>query len=274
MINKFDYAEPNCPLCDGKDFYYPDKDGPLGRIPVNRIIDKIDSLYGKNDYKEAHRLLLYWKQEAIVLKDKRGELEIENELIGYYRLQNEKAKGLETIERALILSKELGQTEMASGATILINCATAYKAFQMAEKGLPLYKKAEEIYLKELNKNDDRFGGLYNNMALAYVDLGMFSEAEEKYLQALEVMSKVVRGEAECAITYVNMAHMYEQFNHEEKILDCLSKAYELLQSKNLPHNGYYAFVLDKCAPSFRYFGNEEIYQMMKKEAEEIYARS
>lgn len=274
MINKFDYAEPSCPLSDGKDFYYPDKDAPLGRIPIKRIIDKLDSLFAKNEHQEIGKFLNYWKNEAIILKDKRGELEIENELIGHYRMQNDSVKGIESINRALILCDELGQSNLSSGATIFINCATAYKAFKMAEKGLPLFIKAEDIYKKTLSKNDERFGGLYNNFALTYSDLGKFKEAEESYFKALEIMSKVPRGEAEAAITYVNLAHLYEKFNLDEKINECLENAFNLLQSKNLPHNGYYAFVLDKCAPSFKYFGYNYLSQCMMKEVEEIYARS
>ncbi len=274
MLDEFDYKEPACPLCDGKDFYYPKKDAPLGRIPVDRIISKVDSLFDKNDYVEAGRLLVYWENEAKALKDKRGELAMESELIGYYRKQNNKEKGLEAVQRAIQLVDELNQGDIASGATIFINCATAYKAFGMAKESLPLYARAEEIYKNVLNPNDSRFGGLYNNMALALADLGRFEDAEKSYLSALSVMENVTRGEAECAITYINLAHMYEDFGCTEKIKGCMEKAYALLKSENLIHDGYYAFVLEKCAPSFAYFGNKEICDEMKKEAYEIYARN
>ncbi len=297
MIDKFDYQEPACPLCDGKDFYYPRKDAPLGTIPIGRIIDKVDALFDKNDYAEAGRLLTYWKDEAISLKDKRGELAMESELIGYYRKQNNPEKGLASIHRALTLAEELGQSELASGATIFINCATAYKAFDMVREALPLFFRAEQIYKKILSPDDERFGGLYNNMALALVDLHKFEEAEAAYHSALSVMEKAPRGEAECAITYINLAHMYEEYNNlkhssmcaendishihtdetctiYDKIQKCMKKAYSLLQSENLPRNGYYAFVLEKCAPSFQYFGNTKAYEQMIKEAQKIYART
>ena len=74
MIDSFDYKEPSCKLCDGKSFYYPDKDAPIGHIPVSRIIEKLDACYNKNDYVEAGRLLFYWQKEAQNLLDKRGEL--------------------------------------------------------------------------------------------------------------------------------------------------------------------------------------------------------
>ncbi len=274
MLDEFDYKEPACPLCDGKDFYYPKKDTPLGRIPVDRIISRVDSLFDRNDYIEAGRLLVYWENEAKALKDKRGELAMESELIGYYRKQNNKDKGIESVARALELVEELNQGDMASGATIFINCATAYKAFGMAAESLPLYNRAEEIYKKVLQPNDTRFGGLYNNMALALADLGRFEDAEKSYIAALSVMEKAPGGEAESAITYINLAHMYEDFGSTEKISECMERAYALLKSEELIHNGYYAFVIEKCAPSFAYFGKKEISEQLKKEASEIYARN
>ncbi len=274
MIDKFDYAEPNCPLCDGKAFYYPEKDAPMGFIPVGRIIEKVDGLFCRNDYKDAGRLLVYWRNEAVELKDERGELAMENELVGYYRKQNDGEKCLASVERALILVDELEQGELASGATVLVNCATAYKAFGMASKALPLYIRAEQVYKKVLPLGDARFGGLYNNMALALSDIGEYEEAEEVYYAALAVMENVARGEAECAITYINLAHMYEKCDKSSKIRECMDKAYNLLKSDSLPHDGYYAFVLEKCAPSFGYFGEASVYEELKKESEAIYARS
>ncbi len=274
MLNKFDYAEPSCPLCDGKDFYYPQKDAPLGSIPVGRIIDKVDALFFKNDYAEAGRLLVYWRDEAVALRDRRGELSMESELVGYYRKQKEREKALASVARALALVKELGQGEMASGATVLLNCATAYKAFGMANEALPLYRRAEEIYKRVLDPSDARFGGLYNNMALTLTDLCEFEAAEAAYCGALEIMKQIPGGEAECAITYINMAHLYETAGTPEKIEDCMQTAYRLLKSDQLTHDGYYAFVLEKCAPSFGYFGDPAAYEELKKEAERIYERA
>ncbi len=271
MIDKFDYQEPRCPLSSGRDFYYPAQDAPAGRIPVDRVIDRVDSLFDRNDYVEAGRLLLYWRNEAIALRDTRGELAMESELVGYYRKQNDPEAGLASVTRALTLTEKLKQDSMASGATIYINCATAYKAFGMAEQALPLYRRAEEIYHRVLTAGDARFGALYNNMALALVDLGRYEDAEAAYLSALSVMERVPGGEAESAITYINLAHMYESCDRTEKIGECMKRAYALLESEHLPHDGYYAFVLEKCAPSFGYFGDMTAYEKMIEESRRIY---
>ncbi len=274
MLDKFDYEEPNCPLCGGKEFYDPEPGAPLGRIPVGRIIEKIDALFDKKDDESVGRLLVYWRDEAVALRDRQGELAMESELVGFYRKQNDRENGLRSVSRALALVDALDQMDLSSGATILINCATAYKAFGMAEAVLPLYHRAQEVYHRILAPGDPRLGGLYNNMALALVDLGRYEEAEAAYRTALTVMEQLPNGQAEAAITYINLAHLYETLGRSDAIAICMSKALTLLRSDSLPHDGSYAFVLEKCAPSFGYFGDTATYESMMKEAKSIYERS
>ncbi len=274
MPDKFDYAEPTCPLCDGRDFYYPKADSPRGYIPTGRITDKVNSLFEKNNAGEAHRLLLYWRNEARSLGDRGGELSMESELVGYYRKAGDRENGLRSVKRALELVSELGQEDFASGATVLINCATAYKAFSMPEEAMPLYLRAEEIYKKTLPKNDTRFGALYNNMGLALTELGRFEDAEYAYYSALAVMDAASGGEAESAVTYINLAHMYEASGETEFIGACMQNAYSLLKSEGPAHDGNYAYVLENCAPSFGYFGNVDIYKELTKEIKDIRERS
>ena len=72
MLDGFDYKEPACSLCGGKDFYSPDKDAPSGRIPVMRIIEKLDGFLNRNDTESARAHLVYWKKEAYRLLQKSG----------------------------------------------------------------------------------------------------------------------------------------------------------------------------------------------------------
>ncbi len=274
MLDKFDYMEPECPLCGGGDFYHPEKNRPLDRIPVGRIIEKLDRLFDRNDMSEARRLLEYWKDEAHALLDRQGELSMSGELIGLYRKIGAGEKCLCEADAALELLHMLGQENTVTGGTTYINCATAYKAFGKSHDALPLYRKAENIYKRELDPNDTRMGGLYNNMALALADTGDISGAEDAYRSALEVMRRAQHGELECAITLINMAHMYERCLRLEMTDGLMCEAYELLRTEALPRDGYYAFVCEKCYPSFEYFGYTEISDELKKISGEIYARS
>ncbi len=273
MIDKLDYLEPPCPLCGGKEFYDPDPDAPIGRIDVARILGKADEAFAKNDTAVAGRLLEFWRNEARSLKDTDGELSITNELVGYYRKVADKENGLAAIDRAIELLGITKQSETPSGATVLLNCATALKAFGAPDEAMPMYRRAEELYEANLDKSDPRFGGLYNNMALALADLNKYADAESAYCKALSVMEKAEHGEAECAITYINLAHLYEITGDAEKITECLFNAYALLNTDDLPHDGSFAFVLEKCAPSFGHFGYQFIQSELSALSKEIYER-
>lgn len=275
MIDSFDYKEPTCALCGGKDFYTPSKDSPDGRIPIGRIIEKIDGLFDKNDYEEAGRLLEYWKNEAIKLKDRNGELSLESELIGYFRKIGKKQETYLAIDRAITLIDCLKLSKSVSGATVFLNIATGYKAFGESEKALTFYEKTLEIYNEKLEKTDRLFAGLYNNAALALVDLKKYDKAKDYYLNAIDILESNDDTEADRAITYINLAHLYEAFNNDKnEITDCLFKAYYLLSSEKLPQNGYLAFVLSKCAPSYSHFGYELIARELSQKSEKIYERN
>ena len=138
--------------------------------------------------------------------------------------------------------------------------------------------KAKEIYEKELQSDDPRLGGLYNNLGLTLTDLKRFDEAEEYYNKAINVMSDNKNGELEIAITYLNLCDLNEAklgSEQSEKIIDeYIEKAYELLNRDYLPRNGYYAFVCEKCAPTFGYFGRFLYQKELSDRARCIYERN
>ena len=56
-------------------------------------------------------------------------------------------------------------------------------------------------------------------------------------------------------------------------IRKCLDKAETLLNDPALPRDGYYAFVCEKCAPTFAYYGYYFTAKELEKRAAEIYGR-
>ncbi len=276
MINDEDYKEPRCLLCNDN-FYDPKSEEPDGMIEVGRILSKADSLYDQLKYGEVERLLKYWEQEAISLKDKSGQLTMLSEMIGLYRKMKEKTKALSTIDKAINLLESSSYQDSPSAGTIYLNAATTLKAFGQVDKSIPIYEKAEALYDKYLQKDDEKYGGLYNNKALAYVDLKQYDKAEELYLKALDIMTKANKP-LEIAITYVNMAQMYfdslDMDTCIDKIMDCMNKAYECLMDKDVIQNGYYAFVASCCIPAFEQFGFGEYKETLQKKVDEIYGRA
>ncbi|MBR0507624.1 MAG: tetratricopeptide repeat protein [Clostridia bacterium] len=273
-IDKEDYVEPNCLLC-GEPFGAEPKVKP---VPQQRIMEKVDEYMSRRDYAGVERHLLYWLEEAKLGRDQKGELMIRNELIGHYRkvLDREKAFGQIDAAVALIGAMDFGDT--ISAGTTCVNAATACSAFGENDRALDLFRKARAIYESVPSLKPELLGGLYNNMALTLVALGRFREADELYGKALETMARAENGALEQAITYLNMANAAEDelglVDASETIDADLLKAQELLDTPSVPRNGYYAFVCEKCAPTFAYYGWFAYEAELNERAKTLYERA
>ena len=269
-----DYVEPRCLLC-GEPYGAAPQIKP---IPQRRIIEKLDDYMSRRDYPAAERHLLYWLEEAKLGGDRRGELMVRNELVGHYRKAGDRDKALSHGEAALALLRELDFDGTVSAGTTYTNVATACNAFGENNRALTLFEKAKEVYEATPRTEPSLLGGLYNNMALTYVSLGRYEEAFALYEKALNIMSGVADGALEQAITYLNMADAtaaQKGMEEAEAEIDTLvDRAWELLNDPSLPRNGYYAFVCEKCAPSFSYYGYFSAANELTWRAENIYAEN
>ena len=267
-----DYLEPDCPLCETPFGAAPE----IKPVPQQRIIEKMDEYMSRRDYAGAERHLLYWLEEAKLGNDLRGQLMLRNELIGHYRKTRNKEKAIANGEEALRLLNLLDFDGTISSGTTYTNYATALNAFGENEKSLQLFQKARTVYEAAERTSPELLGGLYNNMALTCAAAGLYPEAYELFEKALEKMSTVPNGVLEQAITYLNIANAEEAEKGmeaaEPRIFELLDKAADLLDTPSVPHDGYYAFVCEKCAPVFAYYGYFMNAEDLKKRAEDIYA--
>ncbi len=267
-IKKEDYEEACCLL---------KKPDGITPIPIGRVIEKLDGYLSANDYDSAEKHLDYWLKEADACNDLRGKLTVLNEQIGLYRKRGRREDGFYAADLALKLAEELDIKNTLAYATTLLNVATLYEAFKLSEKAVNLYRQAREIYESSLSPTDERLGGLYNNMALALVDLKCFDEAEKLYEKALIIMEAKPHGEGEMAVTYLNLADLanakYGLLEGEEVIDGYLDKAEKLLD-EDIPEDGNYAFICEKCAPVFDYYGRFMTARKLSERAKRIYERS
>ena len=273
-IKPEDYLEPTCPFC--VDTYQ--KDRPVHRIDLCRMMEKLDEHLGRNDYAAAERHLDFWLSEARFNNDDQGALSVLNELMGLHRKCGHEVQAMEAVREGLSLLDSLDLEGTVTAGTTFVNAATVYKSFGKAADALPLYRKAQEIYEQHLSQEDGRLGGLYNNMALALVDEKQYGEARRYYEKALAIMANVRYGQLEQAITYLNLADLATAelglLESEDQVNDYLDRAEVLLETPEVPRNGYYAFVCEKCAPTFRYFGRFACADELKQRSDAIYERS
>ncbi len=273
-IGKEDYIEPRCLLCEQP----YGAEAAVKPVPQQRIVEKVDEYMSRRDYAAVERHLLYWLEEAKLGHDRKGQLLIRNELVGHYRKVGNKEKAFANAEEALRLIDAIGFAGSISEGTAYVNIATVYNAFGENERSLALFEKARAVYEAIPSVKPELLGGLYNNMALTNVALGRFADAYALYQMALAAMAKVPNGELEQAITYLNLANAVEAEkgleNAEQAIESYLDKAMDLLNTEGILHDGYYAFVCEKCAPTFAYYGYFLAADDLNERAKAIYERA
>ena len=272
-------------------------------VPQRRIADKMNEYMSRRDYAGAERHMLYWLAEAELGRDLQGQLMLQNEMVGHYRKTAQREKAMESAGKALELLAELGMENSISAGTTYVNVATACNAFGEYERSLELFGKARAVYENSSFVEPRLLGGLYNNMALTCTALSKYDEALALYEKAVSVMAKVPDGGLEQAITCLNMADTVEAWlgmeEGESRIFELADRAEELLddkgrellrrpdgetsvletpgalkalQAEEKARIGYYAFVCEKCAPVFEYYGYFLTADRLRETAEKIYA--
>lgn len=268
-----DYIEPAC--CFDSSVYrgQPDAEPCRDPIDVPAVIRELDGLYNLGKETDALALLERWRDEARGRGDWRGELSMLSELLGYHRRDGDRDKAMDAVNGALDLIRIHRMGATVSGATVLLNAATTLKCFGRAQESLPIFEHAARVYGDNLDPTDYRFAGLYNNMGLSYEDVEDFLQAERCFRLALRVIAHSRHPENELAVTCCNLAELYDRQDPEDpRIGECMEKAWDYLNAPSLPRNGYHAFTISKCAPSFDYFGYFLYSKELKERAEQIYA--
>ena len=245
-------------------------------ISTDRILGKLDEYLHVNDYVSAERHLAFWLTEARSVGDGRAELLVQNERMGIYRKLGRRDEALLAVREALAKIDELGISHQVGAATTFLNAATVLCAFGLSSEGISLFERARAVYEAELPEDDRRLGGLYNNMGLTLVELGRFDEAKVLYQKAVTLMLSVEHGEAEAAITYLNLATAAEKefglLDADGQISELLDRA-EALLDRVERRDGAYAFACEKCATVFGYYGRFFYEKELRERAESIYGR-
>ncbi|MGN1315979.1 MAG: tetratricopeptide repeat protein [Acutalibacteraceae bacterium] len=248
------------------------------RLNMGSVISELDDILSKNRYDDARVFLEEQIIHAQQHNDNKGLFTLYNECIGLYRKIGDRENCYKYCRKALESVIALNLENHISGATTYINCGTAYKAFGEAPRSIVYFEKALALYEKLLPLNDRRLAGLYNNYALSLVDLKEYEKALFLYNKAISVLDKNPRFNLEQAVTYLNMANALEAQKGLteacEEIDVLLNKAEKVLNENLSEDDGNYAFVCEKCAPTFGYYGRFLYEKELTERARKIYERS
>lgn len=268
-----DYQQGRCPFDASAYTGTPDSAPCPASLPVQEVIRQLDHFYAQGKEMEAEGFLESWQQKARESGDWRAELSFANELLGQYRRSANMEKALTTVTHALTLIRSHRMGETLSGATIMLNAATTLDCFGRAADAIPVFRHVCRIYAQKLDPMDYRFAGLYNNMALSFADTEDYEQAGQYFSMALKTLEHCEAPGNDIAVTYCNLAEMYDHLNPEDsRIGQCMEQAWALLDAPSLPRDGYHAFTISKCAPVFDHLGYFLYARELKERAAKIYA--
>jgi tetratricopeptide (TPR) repeat protein len=269
ILESEDYQEPCCPF--EKPAPGIRQRGNCKRIDLAAVIGECDRLFNSNDPQALGEHLRYWRKQAAQAGDLESELSILNELMGHYRMQGDRERGLSAVDDGIKLIKILNIAGTVSCGTILINAATALLSFGENDRAQRYYSEAARCYSDNLDPADARFAGLFNNMAAAHLAQGETRHAEVYYRKALEILQKC-SNKMDAAVTFVNLAQLYYQLDESAECINSeLDRAMELFNDPAAVHDGYYAHTAQKCAPAFGFFGRETDEEVLMQRAKEFY---
>ncbi|MBQ3372849.1 MAG: tetratricopeptide repeat protein [Oscillospiraceae bacterium] len=270
-----DYTEPCCCFDASQYTGTPDTSHVEHPLDIPEIIKGLDARNNSGRESEAAAYLENWLAEARIRKDWRAELSLNNELLGQYRRSGDAEKGIRTVNEVLMLLKAHSLGSTVSGATILLNAATTLKCFGRAAESVPIFRHVARVYADHLDPLDYRFAGLYNNMALSFADTGDYLSAEKHFTMASGILEKCPGTENDRAVTFCNLAELYDAQDPEDpRISACMEKAWDLLNTPDLPKDGYHAFTASKCVPTFDRLGYFLYASELQKRADVIYQQS
>ncbi len=272
-MDKADYEEPQC-LLSMDDGGRLAAETPRETIPLAGVIAECDRLFAGENMAALGDHLRFWRKKAYECGDRKSELSLLSEMMGYYRMTGDPERGIPAVRDALSLLDELHCGNTVSGGTILLNAATALKAFGHTQESLTYYAAASRAYGRSLPPGDGRFAGLFNNMAAAYLDNGEIRHAEVFYEKALDIL-KQCGNFPDRAVTYVNLAQLYHRLDPEDpRIEENLRLAMACFDADGAVRDNYYAHSCRKVAPAYGFLGFFMDEAELNRRADEIYARN
>lgn len=223
-------------------------------MEIRDILNRSDILFQNGRYEEAVMLLEEKAAQAGKEDAWEAELSLINELMGYYRSISRLEKAWEYAFRAINLMNRLGLENTAEGMTTCLNVANVYRASGKTEEAVKLYRRVENTYLKLGMEKDYRLGGLFNNMSVAFLELGRLEEAVIYGEKAIGILKSIPGAEDECATVYGNLAGamLQGEYRNLKKAEEYADSAVHLFEEmcRNSPHypaalamKGYIAYL-------------------------------
>lgn len=242
------------------------------KMNIEGILAQVDLLFEENRGLDAEKLLQDSIAAAEAEQDDGSLLQLQNEILGYYRETSNREKVFLFAEQAIKQAKRMGLEGTIPYATTLLNVANAYRACGKLQESREYYEQVEKIYRERAVPNGLLTASLKNNMSLLFQELGAFSKAKEYLLEALHIVEKESMP-FELGVTYANLASTCMELGETEESRAYAEKSIEIFRANGIldSHYGAALATLGACC-----YQNEKYREAEKcyREAMELVERS
>ena len=175
-------------------------------MTIDQILTKLDHYYKEDQLTEVEPFLLSCLEDAKKEQEYGIYISVGNELLGFYRSIGQFEAAFAVGEDVLLLMEELQLDHTVHFATTLFNVATAYRTAGKYEEALANYRRALEIYQKELPKDDYRLAELYSSISILLEKLNENENAALFLGKAIQIMEKQPGTRVEVATSRTSLA--------------------------------------------------------------------
>lgn len=208
---------------------------------IDKIVEKVDSLYAENRGQEAQKLLEDAIRQAMEEGDDNSLLILLNEIIGYMRETSQVEQSYRYAGAALSLMKRMGIEGSTPYATTLLNIANAYRAGGRLVDSMEYYQEVLRLYEKQVDKNDMLFASLHNNISLLYQEMGEYEQAIDSLKKALDIVKANPDTYFEEAVTYANLASTCLMLNEDERAAEYFRLSIQIFEEHEIMDAHYCA---------------------------------
>lgn len=174
-------------------------------MDINKVLMEYDNMFGAHSLEDIEGFLVKKLDMAYREEDNYSAVTLLNELMGFCRDTDQKAKGVGYCKQVIGLMNTMGLEGTVEYATTLLNVANAYRAFGYHDTSLELYKQVEAIYQDKLPAGEFNYASLYNNWSLLYQEMENFADAWAMLEKALLIVDSYPKARMEQATTRVNL---------------------------------------------------------------------
>ncbi len=201
-------------------------------MDIQKKLDELDRLSGARKTEEMRRLLSESVEQARKEGDEESLVTLLNEKIRFHSDRGELDACFECCDQVKKLMEDMGLEQSVAYAGTLMNIASACRAAGRTQQCRELYRKAEEIYGRRLDKDDNLYASLYNSMGLFAEQEGRTDEAEGYLKKALEIMIDYPERETEAAEIRANLASVLLKAGRPDEAAVQLDKAMKVFESQ------------------------------------------